>query len=233
MQAVFAVIWGLDMNKKTILVVDDDEFINKMLIEVLEKEGFNVLQAFSGTEALMVLEKTTPDLVLLDLMLPGMCGEKVIEKINHIPVIVVSAKIDIDNKVNLLLNGAADYITKPFEVKELIARIKLQLKNAQKLYDDANLVYEELKLDDKLHIAYVNDNEIKLTRTEYAILKILLQNAPNVIAKSTILDKISIDTPDCVESSLKVHISNLRKKIREYSEKDYIESVWGIGFKIS
>ena len=221
------------MNKKTILVVDDDEFINKMLIEVLEKEGFNVLQAFSGTEALMVLEKTTPDLVLLDLMLPGMCGEKVIEKINRIPVIVISAKIDIDNKVNLLLNGAADYITKPFEVKELTARIKLQLKNAQKLYNDANLVYEELKLDDKLHTAYVNDNEIKLTRTEYAILKILLQNAPNVITKSTILDKISIDTPDCVESSLKVHISNLRKKIREYSEKDYIESVWGIGFKIS
>ncbi len=221
------------MSKKTILIVDDDEFINKMLIEVLEKEGFNVLQAFSGTEALMVLEKTTPDLVLLDLMLPGMCGEKVIEKINGIPVIVVSAKIDIDNKVNLLLNGAADYITKPFEVKELIARIKLQLKNAQKLYYDADLVYKELKLDDKLHIAYVNDNEIKLTRTEYAILKILLQNAPNVIAKSTILDKISIDTPDCVESSLKVHISNLRKKIRDYSKKDYIESVWGIGFKIS
>ncbi len=217
---------------KTILVVDDDENINNLLFEALEKEGFCVLRAFSGSEALMVLEKNTPNLVLLDLMLPGVCGEEVLKKICGIPVIVVSAKIDIENKVNLLLGGAADYVTKPFDLRELVARIKLQLKNAEKLSTQSLLTFEEITLDGNSHRVFVSGKELRLTRTEFAILKILLQNKGNVVAKSALLEKLSYDTPDCVESSLKVHVSNLRKKLREQSGKDYIESVWGIGFKI-
>lgn len=217
---------------KTILIVDDDENINNMLFEVLEKEDFHVLRAFSGSEALMMLEKHTPNLVLLDLMLPGVCGEEVLKKIKDIPVIVVSAKVAIENKVNLLLGGAADYVTKPFDIRELVARIKLQLKNAEKLSSSPLLTFEEITLDENLHQAFVFDKEVKLTRTEFSILKILLQNKGNVVAKSVLLEKLSFETPDCVESSLKVHVSNLRKKLREQSEKDYIESVWGIGFKI-
>lgn len=217
---------------KTILIVDDDEFINNMLLEALTKEGYNVLRAFSGSEALMVLENSKPDLVLLDLMLPGISGEEVIKKIQGIPVIVVSAKIDVDNKVQLLLGGAADYVTKPFDLRELIARITLQLRNAESRKDGGRLCFEDITVDTSNHTAYIKENEIKLTRTEFAILKTLIQNAGSVVTKAALLDKISLETPDCVESSLKVHISNLRRKLRESEEKEYIESVWGIGFKI-
>lgn len=217
---------------KTILIVDDDQYINDMLKEALTKEGYGILRAFSGTEALMVLEKHTPDLVLLDLMLPGISGEELLSEIKRLPVIVVSAKADMENKVNLLLNGAADYITKPFDLNELLARIKIQLRNSERTLQAEVYTYGELTLEANLHRVSVNGNEIKLTRTELAILKLLISQPEKVITKASILDSISLDTPDCVEASLKVHISNIRKKIREYSQREYIESVWGIGFKL-
>ncbi len=217
---------------QTILIVDDDENIGNLEQEVLERAGYGVRRAYSGTEALLLLENERFDLVLLDLMLPGVCGEDVLKKIRDIPVIVVSAKIDIENKVNLLLGGAADYVTKPFDIRELVARIKLQLKKTKKLPFSPLMTFEEITLDENSHRVYVSEKEVRLTRTEFSILKILLQNKGSVVAKSVLLDKLSFETPDCVESSLKVHVSNLRKKLREQSEKDYIESVWGIGFKI-
>lgn len=217
---------------QTILIVDDDENIGNLEQEVLERAGYGVRRAYSGTEALLLLENERFDLVLLDLMLPGVCGEDVLKKIRDIPVIVVSAKIDIENKVNLLLGGATDYVTKPFDIRELVARIKLQLKKTKKLPFSPLMTFEEITLDENSHRVYVSEKEVRLTRTEFSILKILLQNKGSVVAKSVLLDKLSFETPDCVESSLKVHVSNLRKKLREQSEKDYIESVWGIGFKI-
>lgn len=217
---------------QTILIVDDDENIGNLEQEVLERAGYGVRRAYSGTEALLLLENERFDLVLLDLMLPGVCGEDVLKKIRDIPVIVVSAKIDIENKVNLLLGGAADYVTKPFDIRELVARIKLQLKKTKKLPFSPLMTFEGITLDENSHRVYVSEKEVRLTRTEFSILKILLQNKGSVVAKSVLLDKLSFETPDCVESSLKVHVSNLRKKLREQSEKDYIESVWGIGFKI-
>ena len=218
---------------KTILIVDDDEYINDLLTEALTKEGYSVLQAFSGSEVLLNLETNTPDLILLDLMLPGMSGEEVIKKIRDIPVIVVSAKIDIDNKVDLLLGGAADYVTKPFELKELLARVKLRLRGSDLHRKSDAVTVGELSIDINSFSAFVNGHELKLTKTEFAILKVLMFNYPNVVTKSVLLDKVSLETPDCVESSLKVHISNIRKKLREFSEKEYIESVWGIGFKLT
>ena len=217
---------------KTILIVDDDEYINNLLLEALTKEGYNVLRAFSGSEALMVLQNNTPDLILLDLMLPGVSGEEVIKKIEGIPVIVVSAKIDIDNKVNLLLGGAADFVTKPFDLRELMARITLQLRDAEVRRGGKKLSFEDITIDAISHTAYLKGEELKLTRTEFAILKTLVQNAGSVVTKAALLDNVSLETPDCVESSLKVHISNLRRKLRESGDKEYIESVWGIGFKI-
>lgn len=215
---------------KKILVIDDDINIGNMLQEVLEREGYQVLRAYSGTEALFAVEASKPDLILLDLMLPGLNGEEVLPKIKDIPVIVVSAKIDIDNKVNLLLGGAVDYITKPFNIKELLARITIQFRN--KTSNSNILKFDDIILDINSHTVYVNDELVKLTKTEYAILKLLMQNSTQVVTKSIMLDKISEDTPDCMESSLKVHISNLRKKLRDIGKKDYIEAVWGIGFKM-
>lgn len=217
---------------KRILIIDDDIHIGNVLEETLSKEGYEISRAYSGTEALLVLSKSKPDLVLLDLMLPGLNGEDVLLKIKGIPVIVVSAKVDIDNKVDVLLGGAIDYVTKPFNMKELLARISVHLRNAESMLVSSELTFADIVLNTNAHIVKINNTEIKLTRTEYAILKLLMQNPTQVVTKSLLLDRISADTPDCTESSLKMHISNLRKKLREANNKDYIEAVWGIGFKM-
>ena len=217
---------------KNILIIDDDIHIGNVLEETLAKEGYSVIRAYSGTEALLVLSTTHPDLVLLDLMLPGLNGEDILPHIKDVPVIVVSAKVDVDNKVDLLLNGAVDYVTKPFNMKELLARISVHLKNTESMRVSSGLTFEDIVLNTNTHVVKIGNTEIKLTRTEYAILKLLMQNPTQVVTKSLLLDRISADTPDCTTSSLKMHISNLRKKLREVNNKDYIEAVWGIGFKL-
>lgn len=169
-------------------------------------------------------------MVLLDLMLPGLSGEELLPKIKGIPVIVVSAKVGIDDRVNLLLGGAADYVTKPFDMKELLARITVQLRSGSD--NSSVLTVGDLVLNTASHELSVQGNPVHLTKTEFAIIKILMQNPTQAIAKSVLLDRISLDTPDCMESSLKVHISNLRRKLREVCGKEYIEAVWGIGFKL-
>ncbi|MDO4322315.1 MAG: response regulator transcription factor [Lachnospiraceae bacterium] len=215
-----------------IAVVDDDVCIGDMIERVLKKEGHTVLRAYSGTEALLLLEKNRPELIILDLMLPGLSGEEVLSHIQGIPVIVLSAKIDVQDKVRTLLGGAADYMTKPFDVSELLARITVQLRSGRAEAEGRVLTYGALTLDDGLHEVKAGDRMIRLTRTEYAILRLLMQNPKQVIPKSVLLDRVSEVTPDCVESSLKVHISNLRRKLREADDRDYIEAVWGIGFKL-
>ena len=218
---------------KTIAIVDDDIHIGDMLTEVLKQEGYGVLRAYSGTEALYLLSQYKPDLVLLDLMLPGLSGEEVLPHISKIPVIVLSAKVDVQDKVNLLLGGATDYMTKPFDIKELLARIVVQLRKAEKSDENHVLSFGDLILDTISQRLMVQGQFVKLTRTEYAILKLLMENSKQVMAKSVLLDRISIDTPDCTERSLKQHISNLRKKLQDVSGVDYIETVWGIGFKLA
>lgn len=217
---------------KQILIVDDDVSIGDMLEEILTKEGYGVSRAYSGTEALLLLSLSRPDLVLLDLMLPGLNGEEVLPKISGIPVIVLSAKVDVDNKVDVLLNGAADYMTKPFDIKELLARIVVQFRDHSQKTDSDILEFEGVQMNTVSHVVSVEEHGVRLTKTEYAILKLLMQNPTQVITKSLMLDRISEDTPDCMESSLNVHISNLRKKLRDVNGRNYIETVWGIGFKM-
>ncbi len=217
---------------KKILIIDDDIYVGNVLEEALTKEGYCVSRAYSGTEALLVLSRSKPDLVLLDLMLPGLNGEEVLPQIKGIPVIVVSAKVDVDDKVKMLLGGAADYITKPFNTKELLARIAVQLRTPAAAPAASALTFDDITLNTDTHIVTIDTVEIKLTRTEYAILKLLMQNPTQIITKSRLLDCISEDTPDCTENSLKTHISHLRAKLRKVKDKDYIEAVWGIGFKM-
>ncbi len=217
---------------KTILIVDDDVCIGDMLQEVLVKEGYQTARAYSGTEALLYLSGNRPDLILLDLMLPGLSGEELLPLIEGIPVIVVSARSETADKVDLLLSGANDYITKPFDTDELLARIAVQLRRPA-AGTSSLLAFNGIRLDTSSRTAEVDGQPIRLTKTEYAILKLLMQNPSQVITKSVMLDRISEDTPDCVESSLKVHVSNLRKKLKDVNGKDYIEAVWGIGFKMN
>ena len=216
---------------KHILIIDDDVHIGNMLCEVLISEGYKVSRAYSGTEALLLLSNIKPDLILLDLMLPGLSGEELLPQIKGIPVIVVSAKVDMDNKVDLLLGGASDYVTKPFNTKELLARITVQLRKIEAT-NDGILTAGHLMLNEASRDVAFGSTPIKLTKTEYAILKLLVINKNRTISKSVILDKISIDTPDCTEDSLKQHISNLRVKLRNASGMDMIEAVWGIGYKL-
>ena len=188
----------------TIMVIDDDESIGNMEQELLEREGYQVQRAFSGTEALLLLKQKRPNLILLDLMLPGMSGEKVLSQIQGIPIIVVSAKTDADSKVNLLLGGAVDYLTKPFDTKELLARINIRLRESMRTTQFPIYNYGELNIDETSRKVSLEDKTVNLTRTEFAILKLLVQNPGQVIAKSVLLDRISLDTPDCTENSLKM-----------------------------
>ena len=217
---------------KYIAIIEDDIPIGDMVEAILKREGYGVLRAYSGTEALLLLAQRHPDLILLDLMLPGLSGEEILPKLSGIPVIVVSAKAGLDDKVNLLLEGASNYITKPFETKELLARITVQLRKASIPVDHTELMFEDLCLNTETYQVTADGMAVRLTKTEFAVLKLLMQNPSQVITKTRILDLISEDTPDCMESSLKVHVSNLRRKLREITGKDYIEAVWGIGFKM-
>jgi DNA-binding response OmpR family regulator len=240
-------------DKKNILIVDDDMHIGNMLEETLRLEGYDVSRAYSGTEALMVLNNLRPDLILLDLMLPGLTGEELLPLIKGIPVIIVSAKLDMTNKVKLLLDGAADYVTKPFDMEELLARIVVQLRQAELMkagasesgaasgvgeqeageeyHSESEITASNITLDWELHTVRIEGEEVSLTRTECAILRILMTDAGRPIGRNTILDKISYDTPDCTERSLKQHISNIRKKLQAVNGVDYIEAIYGIGFK--
>lgn len=219
------------MTGSVIAIVDDDAYIGDMLEELLRREGYGVLRAYSGTEALMLLEDRRPDLILLDLMLPGLNGEEVLPHLTGIPVIVLSARAAVEDKVDLLQGGAADYLTKPFDTRELLARIAVQLRRQYR--QDGILRYRGIALAPETREATVDGGAVRLTRTEYGILKLLMQNPRQVITKSQLLEQLSMDTPDCVESSLKVHVSNLRRKLREAGAGEVIESVWGIGFKLA
>lgn len=215
-----------------ILIIDDDISIGNLEQEILEQTGYQVLRAYSGTEAVLLLKSCRPDLILLDLMLPGLSGEEVLPQIQNIPVIVVSAKTALQNKVEMLTGGAVDYLTKPFATGELLARVALRLR--ERVDSALATVYRsgDLTLDAVSHEVCAASVPVTLTRTEYAILKLLMQNDGQVIAKSVLLERISEDTPDCTESSLKTHISHLRGKLRAAAGKDYIEAVWGIGFRL-
>ena len=217
---------------KSILVVEDDMDIHNLIKEVLEQENYNVIDAYSGTEALILLKNQRVDLILLDLMLPGLNGEEIVKEVKNIPIIVISAKISQEDKINVLLNGANDYIVKPFDKNELLARVKVQLRINEGKIDNKEIQFKDMILKEENHDIYIKEQKIHLTKTEYAILKQLLIHQNQVITKTKLLELLSYDTLDCDENSLKVHISNIRKKIRDITEEEYIESVWGIGFKI-
>lgn len=218
---------------RNILIVEDNIDIHNLIKEVLEKENYKVLSSYTGTDVIQTLENEKVDLILLDLMLPKINGEEIVKMVKNIPIIVISAKISPEDKVNVLLNGANDYITKPFNVEELLARVKVQLRIENKNEKNEELKYKGMCLSkEDNHTLYIKDKEIYLTKTEYAILKQLLLNPKQVITKTRLLEKLGDSNLYCDENSLKVHMSNIRKKIKSITEDEFIESVWGIGFKM-
>ena len=219
----------------TIAVIEDNVIIGDMISDILSEEGFQVIRAYSGTEALYLLKHKRPDLILLDLILPGLNGEGVLEHIKGIPVIILSSMTEVESKIHLLNEGACDYITKPFDQKELIARILVQLrkrKPSESLPDESILSAGDLTLDPLSLKLTVQLRTVRLTRTECVILKLLMANSRYTLARDVLLDSISYETPDCTEKSLKQHMYNLRKKLASVTSDIQIETVRGVGFKL-
>lgn len=222
---------------KAILIVEDDTNINNLLLEALSKEGYLCEQAFSGTEALLRLEMKQYALVLLDLMLPGMTGEEVLDKIRtkgNMPVIVLTAKDSLNEKVNLLTGGADDYITKPFQIEEVLARVQVQLRHASKDTEEGQVLSYKNMILDKTHFQVKIDGQElpKVTRQEFAILELLLKNPKRVFSKEDIFEYAWEEAYMGETKTLDVHISNIRKKIKTVTEEEYIETVWGIGYRL-
>jgi len=231
-----------DSKDVKILIVEDDEDINNLLREILESKGYNVKQGFSGTEGRLLYKIEKPDLVILDLMMPGLTGEELVGDIRDrdiVPIIIISAKLDTETKVDLLSLGADDFIEKPFELSEVLARVEAQLrryfefnsKNREK--SEGLIKFKNLVVNVSERKVLVNNSEIRLTVKEYDILNLLLTYPKKVFTKANIYESIWGDSAFMDDNTLNVHISNLRTKIEKYdSEEDYIETVWGIGFKL-
>lgn len=223
-----------------ILVVEDETDINELLVKILKGAGYQTIQAFSGTEAELLLERQIPDLILLDLMLPGLSGEKLLHHIREekhcdIPVLVLTAKNSLTDKVSLLQNGADDYVTKPFEPEEVTARIQAALRRIGKENrQEEILMYKNLKLCPQSRKATAAGTELVLTAHEYDILCLLIQNPEKVYSRERLYELVWQGGYYGENNTVNVHVSNLRKKLKEADPgEDYIQTVYGIGFKLS
>lgn len=221
----------------TIMVVEDDTNINNLLKTALEKAGYKVLQAFSGTEAELILQmRDSIALVLLDLMLPGISGEEVLKHIRergNLPVIVLTARDSLDEKIGMLTQGADDYITKPFEIPEVIARIQVQLRHAGRENENKQMTYLDLALDKVTYQVRIEGKEVpQITKQEFAILELLVSHPKQVFSKEDIFSYAWNEPYMGETKTLDVHISNIRKKIKQVTTDEYIETVWGIGYRL-
>lgn len=221
-----------------ILIVEDDTDINNLMAEALTKAGYACTQAFSGTEGLLYLDRGPYALVILDLMLPWLNGEALLPQIKAkaaVPVIVVSAKDSLDSKVDLLTAGAEDYLTKPFAVQELVARAGVQIRRfAQPAAGQpAALTYKDLVLTPETFSLTCQGRPVELTRQEFRILELLLSHPGRVFSKQAIYDYAWDEMYLGEDKTINVHISNIRKKLRAISPAEYIETVWGVGFRLA
>lgn len=220
-----------------ILVVEDDKEINKLVSDFLVSNGYEVMSQFDGLKATDAVKNEGIDLAILDLMLPYKNGDMVladIRKISNIPVIIVSAKETTQNKIDLLRLGADDYMTKPFDLEEVLARIESNLRRASFVPGRGNtLEYNGLTIDENNNVASLDGTELSLTAKEFAILLMLLKYPDKVFSKANLFESIWQEEYIAEDNSLNVHVSNLRAKLKNISpEKDFIDTVWGIGYRL-
>ena len=236
----------MNERQKTILVGEDDTEINKLICKILEKGGYRAVSAFSGTEAELRFGMEIVDMVILDLMMPGMDGESLLRKIrtdrkSEIPALVLSAKSALEDKVTLLTSGADDYMTKPFEPDELLARVYALLRRSgakeerpEAVFGEQVLTFKSLKLLKKGRQVSVKEKTLTLTPHEYEILLLLMEEPDKVFSRESLYEKVWKGGYYGEDNTVNVHVSNLRKKIASVDgEEEYIKTVWGIGFKMA
>ena len=223
--------------KEYILIVEDDNDINYMLKEFLEQHGYETAQAFSGTEALLSIKGRAPQAVVLDLMLPGMAGEGVLaaikEEYPQTAVVVSSAKDSVNDRVSLLRAGADDYVVKPFDTEELLARLEAVLRRRGGKCAEKVLEYKDIRMQQEDFLVLVDGQEVALTKREYLILELLMGNPGKVFTKNNIYESVWNEEFLGEDNAVNVHISNIRQKLSKvHPGETYIQTVWGIGFKM-
>lgn len=219
-----------------ILIIEDEKDVNQLLAQTLQGNGYETVSVRNGLDGISALQSQRFDLVLLDLMLPFKSGDEVLKEIrkdSDIPVIVISAKDLVGTKIDLLTLGADDYITKPFDLGEVTARVISNLRRYHKKEQNKQLSYKELTLDTESKTLAVNGAALELTAKEYGIMELFLQSPSKVFSKSYLYETIWGYEYLGDENVIKTHISNLRSKLKNYSETEYIETVWGLGYRLA
>lgn len=221
---------------KSVLVIEDDQEINKLLNMIITKSGMVSVPAYSGTEGILLLQNNIYDLIILDLMLPGLSGEEFIGEIRKkstIPIIVISAKVDIEDKVQVLKMGADDYITKPFNQQEVVARVEVQLrKSSVHSSQKAEKLWRGLKVNPEKQSISLENNELQLTNAEFDILFLFISHPEHAFSKRKVYEKIWTGPYLGDDNTISVHVSNLRKKMAEVTNDEYIKTIWGVGFML-
>ncbi|QWU18129.1 DNA-binding response regulator, OmpR family, contains REC and winged-helix (wHTH) domain [Paenibacillus sophorae] len=221
----------------TILIIEDQEDVNLMLAEALTYAGYKVKSSFTGVDGIKEIQNNSYDLILLDIMLPYKSGDEILKEMRNFsetPVIVISAKDMVGTKIDLLKLGADDYITKPFDLGEVVARVESNLRRSQKQIQGSKIFqYKDLALDDNTKRVTVDEIEMELTAKEYMILELLVKHAGKVFTKSNLYESVWKDEYLGDDNAVKTHISNLRNKLKKANRnEDYIETVWGLGYRL-
>ena len=219
-----------------ILVIEDDAMINGLICKVLKDHGYETESALEGISGeRMALEKDY-ELILLDLMLPGKTGEEILSdlrKVKSTPAIVLSAKNEVYNRIELLRLCADDYVCKPFDVDEVILRIEAVLRRSGAAGQPSVLEYKDLRLEKDSRRVFLGDYELSCTAMEYGILELMLENQNKVFSKRNLFESLTGEEYLSEDNTMNVHVSNLRKKIAKYTEEPYLDTVYGMGYRLS
>lgn len=228
------------MEQTKILVVEDDREINSMLCEMLDENGYAAEGAFTGMEGLSRLRSGDYDLLILDLMLPYKSGDAVLQELrsfSSLPVIVISAKDTVQNKLDLFHMGADDYLTKPFDLDEVLVRVEAVLRrcgSSEAQRAPEILQAGKLAVDTESKTASVDGQELVLTAKEYGILELSMRYPHKVFSKANLFESIWNEEYACEDNTLNVHMSNLRNKLKAADpETEYIKTVWGMGYRMN
>lgn len=227
------------MSQFTILVVEDETAIRKMLVMILQQYDFNVLEAADVAQAQKILEDTFPDLILLDWMLPRITGDewtrrlKSSDNFRDLPIILVTAKGEESDKIRGLDIGADDYVTKPFSPKELVARIKAVLRRSGKIHDLTQIKFQDIILDTEQHRVLIANKEVDVSPTEFRLLSFFLTHPDKVYNRTQLLDQVWGRSVYIEERTVDVHIRRLRKILSKYQREEWLQTVRGFGYRFS